>query len=114
MVQAESLNHSTEIPQLGHQVGTRAVILKCDSTEQDHARRRKANKAPWRVISWTKGYYFSQVYWQNISFRHFGPKPALPASTQLPPALVGFDEHIRGQSLTLAWNECRYFMVKGF
>lgn len=54
-VQIESLNCSTEIPQLGHQVGTRTVILKCDATEQDHAYRKKANKAPSRVISWTKG-----------------------------------------------------------
>lgn len=44
--QIESLNYSTEIPQLGHQVGTRTVILKCDATEQDHACRKKANKAP--------------------------------------------------------------------
>lgn len=58
MVQAESLNHSTEIPQLGHQVGTRALILKCDSTEQDHAHRKKASEAPLTVIPWTKGYFF--------------------------------------------------------
>lgn len=44
--QIESLNYSTEIPQLGHQVGTITVILKCDATEQDHACRKKANKAP--------------------------------------------------------------------
>lgn len=36
-----SLNHTTEIPQLGHQAGTGAVILKCDATVRDHACTKK-------------------------------------------------------------------------
>lgn len=105
-----SLNHTTEIPQLGHQAGTGAVILKCDATVRDHACTKKLPNFHQELIYLygLKANFF-RVYCWNISFGHFGPKSVLTACTQLPPASAGFEWIHQRAEFDPGCNECTYF-----